>query len=105
MTTFNKLVRDGKVGVIISPGFGAGWYSWNSGCGPAFCMDDRLVKLVLEGKHRQAKELAEQLWPNCYTGSDQLEVAWVPQGEQFEICEYDGNESLNIISQNNYLVA
>ena len=24
-----KLIRDGKVGVIISPDFGAGWSTWN----------------------------------------------------------------------------
>ena len=25
----NKVVRDGLVAVLVSPGFGAGWYSWH----------------------------------------------------------------------------
>ena len=25
----NKLVRDGLVAIIVSPGHGAGWYSWH----------------------------------------------------------------------------
>ena len=25
----NKVIRDGKVAVLYSPGYGAGWYSWN----------------------------------------------------------------------------
>jgi hypothetical protein len=25
----NKLVRDGLIAVIVSPGHGAGWYSWH----------------------------------------------------------------------------
>lgn len=24
-----KLIRDGKVAVLVSPGFGAGWSTWN----------------------------------------------------------------------------
>jgi hypothetical protein len=24
-----KVIRDGKVAVLYSPGYGAGWYSWN----------------------------------------------------------------------------
>lgn len=25
-----KVIRNGKVAILISPGFGAGWYSWNT---------------------------------------------------------------------------
>ena len=25
-----KVIRDGKVAVLVSHGFGAGWYSWNT---------------------------------------------------------------------------
>ena len=24
----NKVIRDGKVAVVVSPGFGAGWSTW-----------------------------------------------------------------------------
>ena len=25
----NKLIRDGQVAVLVSPGYGAGWYTWH----------------------------------------------------------------------------
>jgi hypothetical protein len=25
-----KMLRDGQVAVLVSPGFGAGWYTWHS---------------------------------------------------------------------------
>lgn len=38
-------------------------------------------------------------------GAEHLCIKWVPQGEQFEITEYDGSEGLNIIGQCQYLIA
>jgi hypothetical protein len=29
MKKIKKVIRDGKVAVLISDGYGAGWYSWN----------------------------------------------------------------------------
>lgn len=31
MEEIKKVIRDGKVAILYSPGYGAGWYSWNSG--------------------------------------------------------------------------
>jgi len=34
-----------------------------------------------------------------------LKVQWVKKGLAFEITEYDGYESVNVISDNNYMIA
>ena len=40
-----KLVRDGMVAVLYSPGFGAGWYTWNQEC-TELMFDPAIVKFV-----------------------------------------------------------
>ena len=100
----NKLIVDGKVAVIVSPGFGAGW----STCGDEeSCLDGELAQAILDGLHEdKIEEIAEKNWPGQYQGGlYQCVVKWVEQGEQFEITDYDGNESLNIIGMNRYMTA
>lgn len=41
----------------------------------------------------------------CSLGMNGIEVCWVPKGSQFEIQEYDGSESLRIISRISYMTA
>jgi len=96
MTT-NKYVVDGKVAVLISPGFGAGWSTW----GPTelkeeLLFDPVLVELVLANADvRRLEAYAEERWPGAYLGGiGQLEVRWVPEGEPFDVDEYDGSECL-----------
>lgn len=38
--------------VLVSPGFGAGWSTWNSEYGQALATDPELVALVKAGKHK-----------------------------------------------------
>jgi hypothetical protein len=40
-----------------------------------------------------------------YGGASDLEVRWIPQGTQFIIDEYDGNEILTLKDDVNWLVA
>ena len=43
----NRYYRDGKIAVLISPGYGAGWYSWNTE--HRECIFDKdIVELVLK---------------------------------------------------------
>ena len=44
----DKVVRDGKVAVLISQGFGAGWYSWNSN--EQLLFSPKIVEMVEQGK-------------------------------------------------------
>ena len=91
-----KVVRDGKVAVLVSPRFGAGWHSWNTGTeGSALLFDPELVAAV-EAKniHRIARR-ASEIDPKTYLGgSDDLEIEWVPVGVKFKVIEFDGNETL-----------
>lgn len=100
-----KLIRDGKVAVLYSPGFGAGWYSWNQGV-PELLFDKEIVEAVLAEDRELAERITKEKYPEVYTGGvDDLVVEWVPIGSEFEVEEYDGNETLHILGTRNYLVA
>ena len=91
-----KVIRDGKVAVLVSPGFGAGWYTWNSH--KELLFHPKLVALVEAGKQSEI----DQDWVknelginNVYCGgASDLEIVWLPEGTAFEIDEYDGSELL-----------
>jgi len=88
----SKLIRDGKVAVIVSPGFGAGWSTWNREY-PDMDTNAELAQCILEGGDRHA--VAARLFPEAYTGGlNKAEVEWLPEGTQYSIDEYDGAESI-----------
>ena len=103
----NKLVRDGKVAVVYSPGFGAGWSTWNPESVRAqLCMDAELVEAVLAGELYKAEARALELYPDVYLGgSSELTVGWIPVGERFLVMEYDGSESIIRSSDDSFLTA
>jgi hypothetical protein len=89
-----KLVRDGKTAVIYSPGFGAGWYTWNTDH-PEILFDPTIVHYVETRELEKLKAYTELKYPDLFLGHFQdLSVAWIDQGEEFIIEEYDGNESV-----------
>lgn len=101
----NKLIRDGKVGVLYSPGFGAGWYSWNTEY-PQMVFDPEIIAAVENKDLILAEKIAEERYPNAYIGGlRDLEVSWLNEGDQFEINEYDGSESIHVIGNRSYLTA
>lgn len=91
-----KVIRDGKVAVLVSPGFGAGWYSWNSH--KELLFHPKLIEMVEAKRNAEIDEdwIKENLGlEHVYTGgAGDLEIQWVPQGTAFKIDEYDGSESL-----------
>ncbi len=90
----NKVIKDNKVAVLISPGFGAGWSTWNSEY-PEMLFDPGMVDLVINGNQEQMRAYAELKWPDAYLGGlNNLEVEWVEQGRLIKINEYDGSESI-----------
>ena len=97
----NKVIREGKVGILYSPGFGAGWYTWNTSV-PQCIFSPEIIKIVEEGnKDLISDELCEELFGtnSFYTGGARdLRIAWLEEGTQFTIEEYDGSESLRLIS-------
>ena len=100
-----KFEKDGMIGVLYSPGFGAGWSTWTNTNAEGMCMDRDLVEAVLKEDFRTAATIAEERY-DAYTGGvDDLVVEWVDKGDQFEISEYDGNERLVMIGQQTYMIA
>lgn len=101
-----KLEKDGKVAVMISPGFGAGWSTWNGEFGDALLFDAEIAQAVVDGDKEKAARIAEQKYPGVYLGgAGDLVVCWLNKGAAFEVDEYDGSESLHVIGDRNYTVA
>lgn len=93
-----KCIRDGLVAILYSPGYGAGWSTWNDDKYREFLLhDEKLVDLVETNQHSKIKEYVETVYPDeyvCVLGADQLRVSWVSPGTQFRIKDYDGSESM-----------
>ena len=91
-----KLIKDGKVAVLISPGFGAGWSTWAIGDRDELLFDAEIAQALLDGvDYGDIELLAKSKYPDQYLGGlDDLEVQWVDQGTEFTVEEYDGSESI-----------
>ena len=102
-----KVIQDGRVAVLVSRGFGAGWSTWNQER-PELLFDPFIVNLLIEDPDERDKIKAymDLKYPDVYTGGlDDLVVQWVPQGEKFRIHEYDGAESLVLMSEEKWVTA
>jgi hypothetical protein len=101
-----KVVRDGKVAVLVSYGFGAGWYTWHGVIELVF--DPVIVDMVESNRRNDIQRYVEEkyLGQNIYLGGiDGLSVEWVPDGAKFRIEEYDGSESLVLESEEKWITA
>ena len=92
---YPKYRKDGMVAVLYSPGFGAGWYSWNTET-PEMLFDPVVVQAVLDGMNKHdLSALAEERYPDAYVrGIEQITIKWLPESTMFRIEEYDGSESV-----------
>ena len=104
-----RVVRDGKVAVFVSAGYGGGWSTW-AWDGYDFMLygDEHMVELVEAGnKHDEAKAYTRSVvGADVYLGGiDGLYVEWVDVGTRFYIDEYDGAESLVTIDSISWNVA
>jgi hypothetical protein len=100
MKYMEKVIRDGKVAVLVSRGFGAGWYSWNSEH-QELLFHPKLVEMVEQKRNKEIDDewVKENLGIDIYAGgSDGLTIHWLPIGTAFEIDEYDGSESLRTLA-------
>ena len=100
-----KVIRDGKVAVLYSPDYGAGWYTWNQE-NQDMIFDPTVVMFVEDGDLDKAEAYATLKWPDAYLGGlRDLRVEWIPEGTAFKINEYDGNESIEIRDGGQWIVA
>lgn len=90
-----KVIRDGKVAVAISRGYGTGWITSNSNISP---FEPKIIKMIEAGKqYRITEEWCKNnlgLDDVCCLGAADLEIEWIPVGVRFSISEYDGSESI-----------
>ena len=89
----NKVIKEGKVAVLISRGFGSGFHSY--GAPDEAIFDPKLVELVESRDFDGAEEYVMNSYPDVYTcGVRDLVVMWIDEGEDFIINEYDGSETI-----------
>ncbi len=100
-----KVIRNGEVAVIISSGYGSGWYSWYPN--EILLFHPKLVDMIESGN----KELINKEWilenlgiDRIHGGFEGLEIKWIPIGTAFRIKVFDGHEELIIIGDG-FLVA
>lgn len=107
-----KLIKNGCVAVLVSDGYGAGWYTWEHD--ERMLFDPILAEMLEDGRAvdgdpvwlDKIEEVAKQRYPNAYLGGlDGLAVHWVPIGTRFRIDEYDGSESLVTENEHSWITA
>lgn len=107
-----KVIRDGKVAVLYSPRYGAGWSTW--------CYNDNLIEtllfhpLIVEKVESGLEQEITTEWLVQQFGEDfedvycggvgDLEIEWLPKGTAFRIDEYDGFEYV-ITNEQLYYIA
>ena len=105
-----KVIRNGKVAVLYSPNYGAGWYSWHNK--KELLFHPEIVKLVEEGRRDEiTEELCRRVLgvdDSVYIGvlgADGLRIEWLDEGSAFRITEYDGAESIEVAPFNDLITA
>lgn len=104
-----KIIRDGKVGVLVSPGFGGGFLTW--GAPEEAIFNPTLIELIENEKFDEAIDFVEKTYEDTFTGDmftggvGDLVVKWIPQGSKFIIKEYDGYESIQLMDETDWITA
>lgn len=101
-----KVIRDGKVAVLYSPGFGAGWSTWDSESATDITFDPVIVNYVENGKMEELASYMAMRYPGVYLGGmSDLEIAWIKEGTLFRITEYDGSEGIELKELGDWIIA
>ena len=101
----NKLIRDGRVAVLISPDFGGGWSTWNPKY-PEILFDPAIVEFVEKDQSEELEVYVTLRYPGIYDGGIVgLKIEWIPAGTFFRVSEYDGAESIEIRDKVNWMQA
>lgn len=101
----NKLSDNGKVAVLYSPGFGAGWSTWNKEV-PEILFDPAIVKFVETERWAELETYVNLKYPGLYKGGmKDLAIAWLAEGTLFKVNEYDGSESIELKEDDDWIVA
>ncbi len=101
----NKLEVDGMVAIIYSPGYGAGWASWNPDHRDVL-FDLEIILWIMAGDLDLAERVAEEKWPDVYIGGlRKAKIKWLPVGTRFKIYEHDGYERIELLDDSEWYIA
>ena len=99
-----RVVRNGQVAVLFSPGFGSGWYSGHGI--EELLFDPSIVQWLEAGELDKIENYVTLKYPNEYFGGlDNLRIQWMPEGTEFRISEYDGAESIKYKNKEHWITA
>ena len=93
-----KTIKNGKVGVIISKGWGSGFYTLGAPLEAVF--NPQLIELIEKEDFDEATEFIKKTYQDVYSkqsflsNTSDLVVEWVEEGREFYVTEYDGMESI-----------
>lgn len=94
-----KVTRNGKVAVLVSPGYGSGWSTEaDVEIRARLLFDPEVVAWVEGGKMGPLPDIKNKYYPHYFYdgGAKDLVIKWIPVGIQFRIEVYDGYESLHV---------
>jgi len=101
-----KLVRDGKVAVLIHQDYGAGWSTWSYEKAEELLFDKDIARAVLDKDFELAESITTQKYHDeCLLRLDKIKVVWIPVGEEFRLTEYDGYEHIHLKKHEHYYTA
>ena len=96
-----KYIRNGQVAVAYSPGFGAGWSTWNDNeLAETLLFHPDIINMILSTKQFEidpywlVEHFGEEFKDVYCGGVSNLSIEWLPVGTQFKIDEYDGSEGV-----------
>ena len=100
----DRVIRDGRVAVIFSPGYGSGWYTSHNI--EALIFDPSIVSWIEAEEQDKILNYMTLKYPNVYLVTlDDLRIAWIHEGTEFVIDEYDGSESISFKDKVSWITA
>lgn len=91
----NRLVRNGKVAVLISKSYGGGWYTDNRDVVECLFHPNLVLLVEQNASNEELLEEAKKLFGEEFEGdANGLEVEWVELGIRFRVNNYDGWERI-----------
>lgn len=101
-----KLVKDGLVAVLYSPGYGSGWYSHNTDY-PECLFDPKIIELVEQDKKLSIPDYCLKKYGLDFFsgGYKTLRISWIPVGTRFTVQQYDGHETIMYLDDFDWVVA
>ena len=107
-----KVIKNGQVAVLYSPGYGAGWSTWSDNKFTETLLFHPLIVEKVESGHENeitTEWLVEQFgeeYEDVYCGgAKDLKINWIDQGSRFRVNEYDGFETIILMDNDYYFIA